>query len=114
MSVTNIWNILNLRESPFFQDPLDPSTGGHYPVRLFVGRKREADHILRQTQAEHLRRIASHDVDASLTQAEAGRMLGLNATSTSSLFSDSQRRDTWSKPRPCRQGAVAARASSTC
>lgn len=47
MAVTNIWNILNLRESPFFQDPLDPSTGGHYPVRLFVGRKREADHILR-------------------------------------------------------------------
>ena len=47
MAVTNIWNILNLRESPFFQDPLDPSTGGHYPLRLFVGRKREAEHILR-------------------------------------------------------------------
>jgi Cdc6-like AAA superfamily ATPase len=47
VGVTNIWHILNLRESPFFQDPLDPTTGGHYPIRLFVGREEEAEHILR-------------------------------------------------------------------
>lgn len=47
MGVTNIWNLLNLRESPFFQDPLDPSTGGHYPIELFVGRRNEAEYILR-------------------------------------------------------------------
>jgi hypothetical protein len=47
VGVTNIWHILNLRESPFFQDPLDPTTGGHYPIRLFVGRQEEADLILR-------------------------------------------------------------------
>lgn len=47
MRVTNIWHILNLRESPFFQDPLDPVTGAHYPIDLFVGRQREAEHILR-------------------------------------------------------------------
>lgn len=47
VGVTNIWHILNLRESPFFQDPLDPTSGGHYPIRLFVGREEEAELILR-------------------------------------------------------------------
>lgn len=46
MGVTNVWHVLNLRESPFFQDPLTPDDG-HYPIDLFVGRRREADLILR-------------------------------------------------------------------
>lgn len=46
MGVTNIWSVLNLRESPFFQDPLGPD-GGHYPIDLFVGRRTEAEMILR-------------------------------------------------------------------
>ena len=46
MGVTNIWNVLNLRESPFFQDPLDPD-GGRYPIELFVGRRHEAELVLR-------------------------------------------------------------------
>jgi predicted ArsR family transcriptional regulator len=59
-------------------------------LRTIYQAKLQSD--LTQTQAEHLRRIASHNVDASLTQAEAGRMLGLNSTSTSTLFSDLQRK----------------------
>ena len=42
MGVTNIWHVLNLRSTPFFQ----PGTGVRYPLSLFVGRRREADAIL--------------------------------------------------------------------
>ncbi|MFL5539891.1 MAG: ATP-binding protein [Longimicrobiaceae bacterium] len=48
MSVTNIWHVLNLRSTPFFQDALEPGTGVRYPLSLFVGRRREADAILRE------------------------------------------------------------------
>jgi hypothetical protein len=48
MGVTNIWHVLNLRSTPFFQDALEPGTGVRYPLSLFVGRRREADAILRE------------------------------------------------------------------
>lgn len=48
MSVTNIWHVLNLRSTPFFQDALEPGRGVRYPLSLFVGREREATAILRE------------------------------------------------------------------
>jgi hypothetical protein len=176
MAVTNIWNILNLRESPFFQDPLDPSTGGHYPVRLFVGRKREADHILRglggaphsrhavqgppgvgkTTLVQYVKAAAAESgwlaeseaipvtsaataedlllkVLGSVHDALGARdktLLNLDAMQdvrqlldverarsysvTASLAGICSGRDTWWKPRPCRRGGVAVRASNTC
>ena len=44
--MTNIWHVLNLRSTPFFQDALEPGTGVRYPLSLFVGRRREAEAIL--------------------------------------------------------------------
>jgi hypothetical protein len=48
VAVTNIWHVLNLRSTPFFQDALEPGTGVRYPLSLFVGRAREATSILRE------------------------------------------------------------------
>jgi hypothetical protein len=48
MGVTNIWHVLNLRSTPFFQDALETGTGVRYPLSLFVGRRREADAILHE------------------------------------------------------------------
>jgi hypothetical protein len=48
MAVTNIWHVLNLRSTPFFQDALEPGSGVRYPLSLFVGREREATAILRE------------------------------------------------------------------
>lgn len=48
MGVTNIWHVLNLRSTPFFQDALEPGTGVRYPLSLFVGRQGEASTILRE------------------------------------------------------------------
>lgn len=44
MAVTNIWHVLNLRESPFFQAELEAE--GRYPTELFVGRRDEIDYVL--------------------------------------------------------------------
>ena len=46
MGVSNIWHILNLRSTPFFQDALEPGSGTRYPLSLFVGRTSEARTIL--------------------------------------------------------------------
>jgi len=46
VGVTNIWHVLNLRSTPFFQDALETGTGVRYPLSLFVGRRREARTIL--------------------------------------------------------------------
>ncbi|MGH8297628.1 MAG: hypothetical protein ACRETZ_19325, partial [Steroidobacteraceae bacterium] len=40
----NAWKLFNLRESPFFQEPLQADT--RYPMSLFVGRTADTDHLL--------------------------------------------------------------------
>ncbi|MBA2669435.1 MAG: ATP-binding protein [Gemmatimonadetes bacterium] len=47
MTVLNVWRVLNLRESPFYQDTLSPAAGAAYPIELFVGREEETNRILR-------------------------------------------------------------------
>lgn len=44
MAVTNVWHVLNLRESPFFQAELEAE--GRYPTELFVGRREAIDYVL--------------------------------------------------------------------
>jgi len=47
MALNNLWNLYNLRESPYFQNDLQPSGQSSYPVeQLFVGREREVQRIL--------------------------------------------------------------------
>lgn len=46
MSVTNIWHVLNLRSTPFFQDALEPDQNAEHPLSLFVGRARESREVL--------------------------------------------------------------------
>jgi hypothetical protein len=46
LSVTNIWHVLNLRSTPFFQDALDPDQSSEHPLSLFVGRARESREVL--------------------------------------------------------------------
>ena len=46
LAVTNIWHVLNLRSTPFFQDALEPGNTVSSPLSLFVGRQREAATIL--------------------------------------------------------------------
>lgn len=56
MRVTNIWHVLNLRATPFFQDPLEPDATDRYPMELFVGRITEAELILKEIgSSEHSR-----------------------------------------------------------
>lgn len=43
-AVRNAWRLFNLRESPFFQEPLQADT--RYPMSLFVGRTADTDHLL--------------------------------------------------------------------
>ncbi|MGB6488544.1 MAG: hypothetical protein WBE91_16825 [Steroidobacteraceae bacterium] len=43
-SVRNAWRLFNLRESPFFQEPLQAGT--RYPMSLFVGRTADTDRLL--------------------------------------------------------------------
>lgn len=43
----NVWHILNLESSPFFQDRLAPGSDRAHPIDLFVGRKAEAELLLR-------------------------------------------------------------------
>jgi hypothetical protein len=40
----NAWRLFNLRESPFFQEPLQAGT--RYPMSLFVGRATDTDRLL--------------------------------------------------------------------
>lgn len=40
----NAWRLFNLRESPFFQEPLQAGT--RYPMTLFVGRAEDTDRLL--------------------------------------------------------------------
>ena len=40
----NAWRLFNLRESPFFQEPLQAGT--RYPMSLFVGRAADTDCLL--------------------------------------------------------------------
>ncbi len=40
----NAWRLFNLRESPFFQEPLQAGT--RYPMSLFVGRTADTDRLL--------------------------------------------------------------------
>jgi hypothetical protein len=40
----NAWRLFNLRESPFFQEPLQAGT--RYPLSLFVGRAADTDRLL--------------------------------------------------------------------
>lgn len=46
MAVSNVWHVLNLRSTPFFQEALEPGTGARYPLSLFVGRDQETAGIL--------------------------------------------------------------------
>lgn len=43
-AVRNAWKLFNLRESPFFQEPLQAGT--RYPMSLFVGRTADTDRLL--------------------------------------------------------------------
>lgn len=58
MGVTNIWHVLNLSSTPFFQDPLSPGEGAQHPIDLFVGREDEAHYILSGIgSAQHSRHV---------------------------------------------------------
>ncbi|HET7230868.1 MAG TPA: ATP-binding protein [Longimicrobium sp.] len=58
MAVTNIWQVLNLRSTPFFQDALEPANTLGHPLSLFVGRQREATTILSEIGGSLHSRIA--------------------------------------------------------
>lgn len=58
MAVTNIWQVLNLRSTPFFQDALEPGAAVSHPLSLFVGREREARTILSEIGGSLHSRIA--------------------------------------------------------
>lgn len=47
-AVRNAWKLFNLRESPFFQEPLQAGT--RYPMSLFVGRMADTDRLLRKIE----------------------------------------------------------------
>lgn len=47
-AVRNAWKLFNLRESPFFQEPLQAGT--RYPMSLFVGRTADTDRLLRKIE----------------------------------------------------------------
>lgn len=43
----DLWQLFNLRDTPFFQEALRPGEGARYPVEWFVGRDAEADRLTR-------------------------------------------------------------------
>lgn len=45
-TIPNIWHLFNLRESPYFQDPLGRADPFRYPTELFVGRAVEVRALL--------------------------------------------------------------------
>lgn len=46
-AIPNLWHLLNLESSPFFQDRLAPGSASAHPIDLFVGRSREAELLIR-------------------------------------------------------------------
>ncbi|TVR62992.1 MAG: hypothetical protein EA422_10510 [Gemmatimonadales bacterium] len=46
-AIPNLWHLLNLASSPFFQDRLTPVGDPAHPIELFVGRGAEAELLLR-------------------------------------------------------------------
>lgn len=47
MARVDLWQLFNLRDTPYFQEALRPGPGSRYPVDLFVGRSVEADRLAR-------------------------------------------------------------------
>jgi len=45
-ALPNLWNVFQLRESPFFQDTLGSASRHPYPLSLFVGRQAETAQLL--------------------------------------------------------------------
>jgi hypothetical protein len=45
--VSSLWQLYNLRESPFFQEQLTADPEARYPIDLFVGRRAEVDRLVR-------------------------------------------------------------------
>jgi hypothetical protein len=43
----DLWQLFNLRDTPYFQEALRPGEGARYPVEWFVGRDTEADRLSR-------------------------------------------------------------------
>jgi len=60
----NIWLQYGLKSSPYFVNPLDPTTNSMYPISLFVGRKK----VTSQT----LNKIASNDNSRVVIEGVAG------------------------------------------
>lgn len=58
MGVTNIWHVLNLRATPFFQDALDPDESSEHPLSLFVGRVAERQDVLAEIGSATNSRVA--------------------------------------------------------
>lgn len=45
MRTRDLWQLFNLRDTPYFQEALRPGDGARYPVEWFVGREAEADRL---------------------------------------------------------------------
>jgi hypothetical protein len=68
MGVTNIWHVMNLGSTPFFQDPLSPGERAQHPIDLFVGRQEEAHYILSGIgSAQHSRHVVQGSVGVGKT-----------------------------------------------
>lgn len=46
MQTRDLWQLFNLRDTPYFQEALRPGEGARYPVAWFVGRQAEADRLV--------------------------------------------------------------------
>lgn len=64
MESGNVWTQYGLKASPFFVNPLDPTEKSAYPIRLFVGRTDETQHILN--------RILSQDNSVTMVEGLTG------------------------------------------
>src|SRR6267378_3531424 len=47
MNPHDLWQLFNLRDTPYFQEALRPGDGARYPVEWFVGRELEANRLAR-------------------------------------------------------------------
>lgn len=47
MQPHDLWQLFNLRDTPYFQEALRPGEGARYPVEWFVGRDTEAERLSR-------------------------------------------------------------------
>jgi hypothetical protein len=43
----DLWQLFNLRDTPYFQEALRPGKGARYPVEWFVARDSEAERLSR-------------------------------------------------------------------